>query len=190
MKWVLIILGVFVGIIVIAVATLAVLSSRDDANHMRNSVVIHEKPEAIWPWLYEPDKLKTWVSWLVEVRRESNGEPAQGTRSVWVMEDRNNNNARMEIASEVERVESQRLLAVNLSVAGAFRGKASYTLTPLADGSTRVECEGRYDFDNRFARLMTPLIMSQAGKKMTADLDHLRSNVEASRSAAAPAPVR
>ena len=190
MKWVLIILGVIAGIIVIAVATLAFLGSRADANRLQSSVVIHGKPEAIWPYLYEPEKLKGWVSWLMEVRNESPGEPTQGSRSVWVMEDRNNKNARMEISSEVERVESARLLAVRLSVPGAFTGKASYTLTPLGDGSTRVECDSRYEFDNKLAKLMMPLIMRSAGKKMTADLDHLRSNVEAGGTAAAPAAAR
>jgi hypothetical protein len=29
-------------------------------------------------WLYQPDKVKKWVSWLIEVREDGPGEPAVG----------------------------------------------------------------------------------------------------------------
>ena len=45
---------------------------------------------------------KSWVGWLVEIRSLT---PARGvgSRDVWVMEDRNNNNQRMDVNAEVTR---------------------------------------------------------------------------------------
>ena len=180
MKWIGIIVGVFVAVLVVAILVLAVLSSRRDAGRLQASIVIRQKPEAVWPWLYEPDKLKTWVSSLVEVRRDSSGPPANGGHDVWVMQDRNNKNAGMEINSVVEAAEQNRRLAVRLSARG-FHGSAAYTLTDVGDGTTRVDLDSRYEFENRFVRLMTPLVLWQAGKKMATDFERLRASAEGRR---------
>src|SRR5436305_14392099 len=105
MKWIKIVLGALFGLIILAAAALAVAGMGADANRMVTSTVIKQKPAAIWPWLYKGDKVKQWVSWLVEVHEEREGEPMPGGKAVWVMEDRNNNNARMQIRGVVESVE-------------------------------------------------------------------------------------
>jgi hypothetical protein len=178
MKWIGIILGGIAALIVLTLAGLAIASSRPDANRLQSSIVIRQPPAAIWPYLYEPDKVKRWVSWLVEVRRDKPGSPAAGDKAVWVMEDRNNGNMRMDINSTVSKADANRLLAVDLSSPGAFRGKASYMLTDLGNGATRVDLDSRYEFDNAFARLMMPLVAWQAGKKMKSDLEQLRAALE------------
>jgi hypothetical protein len=58
----------------------------------------------------------------VDVRAES-GPPVLGRRSVWVMEDRKNNNAAMEINSKVESVERARRLAVDLNAKEGLAGR-------------------------------------------------------------------
>jgi hypothetical protein len=65
--------------------------------------------------------------------------------------------------------------------AEGFKGHVVYTLTPLPDGSTQLIEDSRYDFDNGFARFMTPLICWQAKKKMIDDQAHLRALVEAGK---------
>ena len=178
MKWVKI-AGLVLGVlIVVPVVAVAIAGAGQDSNRLAASIVIHQKPEAIWPWLYKPDKVKQWVSWLVEIRGERDGEPAVGQSAVWVMEDRNNGNARMEIKGTVEAVEPNRRIAVKLSATEGFSGNTVYTLTPQADGSTKLESDSRYRFDNGFARFMTPVICWQAKKKMLSDLEQLRARVE------------
>jgi uncharacterized protein YndB with AHSA1/START domain len=152
-----------------------------DANRMTSSIVIHQKPEAVWPWLYKPDKVKQWVTWLVDIREEGSGEPVVGGKAVWIMEDRNNGNARMEITGIVKAVDPGRHIEIALSASEGFRGVASYTLTALPDGSTRLDTDSRYDFDNSFARFMTPMVLWQAKKKSVSDQDHLRSLVESGK---------
>ncbi len=178
MKWIKIAGSVAAALIVLPIVALAIAGAGQDSNRMVNTIVIHRKPEAIWPWLYKPDKVKQWVSWLVEIREKGDGEPTVGGSAVWVMEDRNNGNARMEMTGTVEAVEPNRRLAVRIAAPAEFTGSAVYTLTPLDDGSTRVEADARYVFDNGFARFLTPVICWQAKKKMQGDMEQLRTRVE------------
>jgi uncharacterized protein YndB with AHSA1/START domain len=178
MKWVKIALLVLAALIALPVLGIAIANAGADSNRITASLVIHQKPEVVWPWLFKQDKVKQWVTWLVEIREKGEGEPAVGQSSVWVMEDRNNGNARMEITGTVEAVEPNRRIAVRLTAPEGFSGTSTYTLVPLPDGSTRLESDSRYRFDNAFARFMTPLICWQAKKKMLSDLETLRTRVE------------
>jgi uncharacterized protein YndB with AHSA1/START domain len=97
---------------------------------------------------------------------------------VWVVEDPNNGNTRVEFTGIVEAVEPHRRIAIRLSAPGGFKGSNVYTLTPLPDGSTRLESESRYVFDSAFARFMSPLIYWQAKKKMQSDFEQLRARLD------------
>ena len=178
MKWVKIGLGVVAALIVLPVLALGIANLNPDSNRLNASVVIHQKPAAIWPWLHEPAKLKQWVSWMVEVRQEGTNGLEPGHSAVWVMEDRNNGNARIEIKSVVESVEPMRRFTARLSATEGFSGNVTYSLTELPDGSTRVESDSRYHFDSAMVRFMMPLVCWQAKKKMVTDLDQLRQHVE------------
>jgi uncharacterized protein YndB with AHSA1/START domain len=178
MKWVLRIAGGIAAVLGLILAVLGLMTLRADAGRIQASVTVRQSPQAVWPYLYEPDKLKAWVSWLQEVR-STPGEPAVGTQSVWVMKDANNRDAKMEIASRVEAVEPARLLAVRLGADGAFQGSAAYRLVDAGQGQTRVELDSRYRFQNRFAQLMMPLIAASAKNKMNGDFARLKSAVEA-----------
>jgi uncharacterized protein YndB with AHSA1/START domain len=181
MKWVKIGVVSILGLILLATAALAIAGMGADANRMTASAVFKAKPAAVWLWLYKPERVKQWVSWLVEIREEAAGEPVPGGKAVWVMEDRNNNNARMEITGTVESVEPLRKLAISMTAPEGFHGTNTYTLTEQPDGSTRLDSDSRFVFEDRFARFMTPLVLWQAKKKMLSDLDHLRALIEANR---------
>ena len=183
-KWTKIVLLTLTAIIVLPVIALAIAGMLPGADHMVVSTVIKAKPEAIWPWLYEKQHVLQWVSWLVDVREDSAGEPAVGKSGVWVMEDQNNNNARVEFTGTVEAVERHRRIAIRLDAPGGFHGTTVYLLAPLPDGSTRFDSDSRYVFDSAFARFMSPLIYWQAGKKLVADQQHLKTLIEASPVAA------
>jgi uncharacterized protein YndB with AHSA1/START domain len=179
MRWIKIVLGSVFGLIILATAALAIAGMGADANRMVGSVVIRQKPAAIWPWLHQADKVKQWVSWMVEIQDDGSGEPRPGKKVVWVMEDRNNNNARMRINTVVDSVEPNRKLAISMEAAEGFRGTSVYSLSEQSDGTTLVTSDSRYTFDNAFVRFMSPLVFWQARKKMLADLDHMRTLVEA-----------
>ena len=179
MKWVKISLTAILGILVLSAAAVAVAGMGKDSNRIYTSTVIKDKPASVWPWITKPDKIKQWVSWLVEVREEGEGEPAPGRKSVWVMEDRNNNNMRMSINGRVDTVDPYRRLAVSMHVPDSFQGTNVYTLTEQPDGSTKLESDSRYTFDNTFAKFMAPVVCWQAKKKMASDMDHMRSLIEA-----------
>jgi uncharacterized protein YndB with AHSA1/START domain len=174
-KWTKIVLITLAAIIVLPIAALAVANALPDSGHMVASTVIHQKPEAVWPWLYKKDKVMQWVSWLVEIREDDAGEPRVGKSGVWVMEDKNNDNMRVEFTGTVAAVEPYRRMAINLDAPGGFKGTSSYILTALPDGGTRLESDSRYVFDSAFARFMSPLIYWQAKKKMQGDLEHLKA---------------
>ena len=182
-KWTKIVLLTLTAIIVLPIAAVAVAGALPDSDHMVTSTVIRQKPEAIWPWLYQKDKVMQWVSWLVEIR-EAEGEPHVGKSGVWVMEDQNNNNARVEFTGTVTGLELHRRIDIDLVAPQAFKGHTTYRLTPLPDGSTRFDSDSRYVFDNAFARFMSPLIYWQAKKKMVADQQHLKALIEAAPAAA------
>jgi uncharacterized protein YndB with AHSA1/START domain len=183
MKWILIVLGSLVGLLLLGGVVLFAMGQGADANRITTTVVIHQKPEAVWPWIYKADKVKQWISWLVEIRNEGgkDGEPVVGGKSVWIMEDKNNNNARMEITGTIKAFEPARRIEVDMVANEGFKGHVVYTLTPLPDGSTRLDEDSRYDFDDGFARFMTPVICWQAKKKMIDDQAHLRALVEAGK---------
>lgn len=177
-KWTKVVLLTLAAVIVLPVIALCIAGALPDSDRMVASVVLHQKPEAIWPWLYQGDKVKQWVSWLVEIREDRAGEPQVGKSGIWVMEDKNNGNVRVEFTGTVEAVEPYRRLAIRLNAPGGFRGMSTYILTPLPDGTTRLESDSRYVFDSAFARFMSPLIYWQAKKKIIGDFEQLRSHVE------------
>jgi uncharacterized protein YndB with AHSA1/START domain len=179
MKRVKLSIAAVLGLILLATAALAVAGMGPDSNRLYSSVVIRQAPAAIWPWLYQEDKVKQWVSWLVEVRNNGATEPVRGGKYVWVMEDRNNNNARMDLNWMVDAVEPNQKLAISVEAKEGFHGTSVYTLTAQPGGTTLVESDSRYTFDSGFVRFMSPLVIWQAKKKMNADLDHLRTLVEA-----------
>jgi hypothetical protein len=184
MKWVLRIVGGFLLVLVLGVAALAVVSHRAGAGRMHTSAELIGSPEQIWPWLNEGEKLKQWVSWLVEVRGWDNGG-AVGAKRVWVMKDENNGGMLMEINGVCSAYSRPTLLTVQLSVADAFDGEQSYRLTDLGNGRTRIEVNSQYRFGSSLARLMEPLITKAARKKMVGDLAHLQALVESNTISAA-----
>ena len=68
MKWLKWIGIVLAALLILPVVTLLILGQRKDAGHLHGSIEIAASPQQLFPWLVEGDKLKQWVSWLVEVR--------------------------------------------------------------------------------------------------------------------------
>jgi uncharacterized protein YndB with AHSA1/START domain len=178
MKWIKIISGTLAGIVVLAALGLWLAGFRAGANTIRESIEIAKAPDQVWPWLHEPEKLKAWVSWLLEIQPPDATSDAVGVRSTWIMEDRNNNNARMPIHNEVTASERPRRKVIRTTSPEGFDGEITYSLTDLGNGRTRLDMENRYVFAHWFARLLEPVITPAARRKSVEDLQRLKSLAE------------
>ena len=176
MKWLAWGVAGLLGLVLVMVGVLWVLGRRGEAGRVQASIDVDRPPAEVWEWITEPKKEKAWVSWLVEVKAD--GPVQVGSHQVWVMEDRNNSNERVEIGSVATAVEPGHRLDVRLSAPGMFTGDAVYTLRDLGHGRTGLAVDSRYRYDMAFARLMEPLITPSAKKKFVEDLARLKTLAE------------
>jgi len=171
--------GAILGLLLIAVAGLWIASNRRDAGRMRASVEIERAPEEIWPWVTEPEQLTQWVKWLREVRPDTTS-PAEGIghRETRVIDDPRTKEPKLE-AGNVTLWEPPDQMGIHVEVPNEYEGDILYTLTDLGNGRTRVEQDGRFTFDKRFASLLEPLMTPGAMRKMFDDMKRLKEMVEA-----------
>jgi uncharacterized membrane protein len=174
MKWVLYALAGVGGLLVICVVVLLALGGYRGESRLVASIDIAKPPGTVFPFITQPEKLKSWVSWLVEVKEVA---PA---RQVWVMEDRNNNNQLMNIETDIVRADPGRLLEVNVAAAEGFTGNIRYELESSGSEQTRLTYVGSYKFQHWLAKLLEPVISRSAQQKLEDDLRRLKQQVEAS----------
>jgi uncharacterized protein YndB with AHSA1/START domain len=181
MKWVLRIGGVFVALLIIAVAVLFALGHRANAGQIHVSAELNASPEQLWPWLNQSDKVKQWISWLVEVRQDQPTTGA-GTKQIWVMHDSNNGGKPMEIEGTYTEYLPPTRQTVHVSSAGSFDGRETYRVESLGAGKTRLEIDGSFHYSEWWAELLEPLITPAAETKLRGDVARLKSLVESSGS--------
>ena len=99
MKWFLWIGGGIAAVLVLGLVVLVVLGHRANAVQLHASTEIRASREQVWAWLEDGDKLKQWISWLVEVRTDPTHGPGVGAKRVLVMRDENNGGQLMEVES-------------------------------------------------------------------------------------------
>jgi uncharacterized protein YndB with AHSA1/START domain len=176
MKWLKWIVIVPVGLLVLALGVLLVMGHLPGAGTSHVSTEIAATPHDVWSWIDNGDKLKQWVSWLVDVKQSQ--PRAQGSTQTWVMKDENNGGELMTIQGRCTEYVPDSRLAVTLAVPHMFDGSQAYRLTDLGNGKTRLDIDGNYRFTEWFANLMSPLVMQAARTKMVGDLAHLKSFAE------------
>ena len=178
MKWIVRIAGGLVLVLAAGAVLLLIMGHRANAGRAHASTEISASPAQIWPYLNEGDKLKQWVSWLVEVRVPDPTVHGVGASSVWVMKDENNGGALMQIVAKNREYAPPSHLVIQISVEGEFTGENVYELVDLGNGRTRLEMDSRYRISNWFANLLEPVVTPAARKKMVADEARLKSIVE------------
>jgi uncharacterized protein YndB with AHSA1/START domain len=177
MKWLWYVAGALLAVVILAVVGLLVLArgeSRLDA-----SVDVARPPDVVFTWISEPQHIQKWLGWLVEIRPLTPESDRAGARQVWVMEDRNNNNQRMEIHTEYVAYQPPNALTASLRVPEGFSGTVEYRLEPLDGGRTRLHYVGSYQFDHWLAKLLEPVITRSAQQKLEEDLARLKQQAEA-----------
>lgn len=179
MKWIIRIVGGVLTVLVVCFLGLWIASNRRDAGRMRGSIEIARSPEEVWAWVHEPAKLTQWVGWLSDVRVDSTSAPEGiGHRETWVMDDPR---MRQEVLvpGTVTLWEPPVQLGVHVATPGMFEGDILYKLTDLGNGRTRLEQDARFHYLERFAALMEPMVTPDAMRKMVADMNRLKSKIEA-----------
>ena len=177
MKWILRIAGGFAALLIIAVAVLFALGHRANAGRVRVSAELNASPEQIWPWLNTSDKLKQWITWLVEIRQDQPGTRV-GTKQVWVMRDENSGGQLVEMEGTFTEYQPPARESVHVTSAGMFDGQQTYSVEDLGGGRARLDIDGRYHYSQWFAALLEPLITPAAEKKLVRDMARLKSLVE------------
>jgi uncharacterized protein YndB with AHSA1/START domain len=179
MKWVLYGLAGLGGLVAVAVVILLALGGGRGVGEYGTSVEIARPAPIVFTWITEPERVKSWVGWLVDIKRLTPETAGVGLREVWVMEDRNNNNQRMDIHQEVIRHEPNRLIESRLDVPGGFTGTVVMALEPLGDSRTRLTYRATIHYQHWLASLLEPVISRSARQKMVEDFERLRQKVEA-----------
>jgi uncharacterized protein YndB with AHSA1/START domain len=180
MKWVIRVVVTLVGLVLLSAAVLFAMGHRANAGRLDTSIEIQAPPATVWAWLNDSDKLKQWVSWLVEIRPVG-PQTGVGAKEVWVMRDENNGGALEEVTATCTDYLPQQRIVVALSAPGGFDGDQTYTLADAGNGRTRLEIDGRFRFTTWLAQLMEPVITPSAEKKMIGDLARLKSLIESAK---------
>jgi uncharacterized protein YndB with AHSA1/START domain len=165
--------------VLVAVLVLLLLGGGRGESRLQATVEIARPASVVFDWITQPARVQSWVGWLVEIQLLTPGAQAVGSREVWVMEDRNNNNQRMEITSEVISVEKDRALSTRLRALGGFEGTVSYALEPVGSSRTRLQYLGDYKYEHWLAKLLGPVIARSAQQKLEEDLARLKQLAEA-----------
>jgi uncharacterized protein YndB with AHSA1/START domain len=179
MRWLLYLVAAVGGLLVTAVVALLVARGGRGDGRIEAAVDISQPRDVVFAWITEPEHLKSWVGWLVEVRPATPDQNGVGTRQIWIMEDRNNNNQRMEIQSEVIVYRRPEQVQTRLNAPEGFTGTVDYRLEAVAPNRTRLTYTASYQYLHWFAKLLGPLISRSAQQKLEADLARLKQHVEA-----------
>jgi uncharacterized protein YndB with AHSA1/START domain len=182
MKWILYVLAGVLGLVVVAVVVLLALGGARGQGRLVETVEIAQPAAVVFKWITEPPRLKSWIGWLVDIQMLTPEVGRVGSKHVWVMEDRNNNNQRMDIAVETTRVEPDRLLEVQLNVPSGFTGTVTYELQPMDQKRTLLMYRGTYQYQHWLAKLLEPVISRSAQQKLEEDLQRLKQLAEAEQS--------
>jgi uncharacterized membrane protein len=179
MKWLKYLLAAIGGVMAILLIVLLFLGGgRGLARHV-HSIDIDKPADTVFGWVSRPEKLKSWVGWLVDIRDLTPDRIGVGAKQVWVMEDRNNGHKRIDIDCEVTGYEPGRMLESRLHAPEEFTGDVRYELEPMAASRTRLTYRGSFKYEHWLAKLLEPVISRSAQHKLEDDMARLKQQIEA-----------
>lgn len=138
-------------------------------NDARAETTIAATPEAVFPWLVEPERIARWIGGTVECRGIEGG----GVHQVVEQAGR-----RIEIDSQVTESRPPRRLVVQKVSPGLFDMTMTHELS-AENGGTRLVISLSAELRSRMARLAAPLIARQVQAKLEEDVVRLKGLVEA-----------
>jgi uncharacterized protein YndB with AHSA1/START domain len=179
MKWIMYLAVALVATVGLAVVALLIIGGGRGEGRFDTTIEIDRPAPVVFAWVTEAPRLKRWVGWLVDILELTPSIAGVGARNVWVMEDRNNNNQRMDIENAVVAHEPNRLLAARLDVPDGFTGDVRYELEALGPTRTRLTYRATFQYQHWLAKLLEPIISRSARQKLTEDLARLKQLAEA-----------
>ena len=149
---------------------------------VETNVEIACPPEALWPWLVEPERMKQWLKGLLEVRPLGAPVPRQGAEFELVIRE----GGRTETYREkIVEFEPQRRLAIELS-GGCWKESTMSVEYVLEDLGSRTRLDYRMNADFRgWMKLLVPLFGIFGCMQLRSVLRKLKSLAESSASATA-----
>jgi hypothetical protein len=149
MRWVVLIVGILVGLVVL----MALVGFLLPVGHVASrSVVVRGAPDQVWATITDVQGFPTWRTDVTSVRPlpDQNGHPRweeRGTNGTIVYE-------------VVERAPPRRLVSRIASTGLPFGGSWTYELTP-ADSGTRVSITERGEVYNPIFRFLSRFVFGQ-----------------------------
>jgi carbon monoxide dehydrogenase subunit G len=111
-------------------------------------------PEALWPWIDDPERCKQWMKGLVDVRATSPGPRRKGSTAVLVIKEGSRTTEYEETILEYEPAKRFKLRMVG----GSLKNTAvdvDYKLHDLG-GRTKLEFQVECELQSTFIKLMSP----------------------------------
>ncbi len=137
-------------------------------------VEIDRPPEEVFSYVTDPENLPEWSNLVLEVRRETEGEPREGDRFTTAAKFLGR---RFETPFEVSAHEPHRRHS-DTSRGGPFEQVYTYSFEETGEGGTRLTyvAEGE---PGGFFRLAGPLLERAGRRQFRADLQSLKDMLEA-----------
>ena len=162
-----IIVGLLFSLVVVSAAGLYLVGSR--ASHHATEVWIDAPPDAVFPWLHEPQRLSLWLAGFVESKPVNEGPVGLGSESIDLFDERGR---RLEMRTEVTAWEPPKTLRV--SVESSFvLAENTYRLEAEANG-TRVRFAGDFRYRG-ITRCFAPFLGGTVQKRQESDLARLKA---------------
>lgn len=138
------------------------------------TVELPKPPEAVFPWLFEQDKVPQWTGGLEEYEVLGSGPIAAGTRVRQIL---NISGQRVDLEMEIARYEPPTAADSRFSMSG-LDVEISYALAPSGEGSVLTQTlEARATSFK--ARMLVPMVQPRLERKLTEDLQRLKEVLSA-----------
>ncbi len=167
---------VLLALLVVALGILFAAGRREGTGAMRAQVEIPRPPSVVYEWLVTPALRTRWYDGLVESRALEAGGPRAGARYHEVVA---SDGSRTEMETTFTVVEPPRRLDERIAGDG-FTIDVRILLDSIASG-TRVRVESQSRFGSPVLRLLAPLFMGEAERRLQRDLESLRDHAVAGR---------
>ena len=171
-------LAVLIGLII---GGLLLAGQRASAGHQQGDIVIAATPAQVFPWIVEYDKRSRWIAGL-ERMEWMNGDAITlgAVRTEWVTieGDTTEMHVMFKRLEPPTRVELFVTAVDNLTNPAAFKFEVLWELEAI-DGGTRVRCTRDGEYLSQPARLLEPLISAMENDQLAANLEALKTVVEA-----------
>jgi len=131
-------------------------------------ILVKRRPEEVFPWLFEADKVPQWTSGLEDY--EVLGALGTGTRIRQTLEV---SGTRRTFEEEILSFDPPRSAESRFTLEG-IGVRSSFALAPDGGGSARVTRTVSAKAEKLSARFLLPIVQSHLERKIDGDLERLR----------------